>query len=119
MKYIDGFVTPVPRRKLEAYRALAKKAGKLFREHGALEFRECVVEDPRTPMGIPFPQLARLKPGETVMFSWIVFKSRAHRDKVNRKIMADPRMLALCDPKDTPFDVKRMAYGGFKMLVEA
>lgn len=119
MKYIDGFVTPVPRRKLEAYRALAKKAGKLFREHGALEFRECVVEDPRTPMGIPFPRLARLKPGETVMFSWIVFKSRAHRDKVNRKIMADPRMLALCDPKDTPFDVKRMAYGGFQVLVEA
>jgi len=119
MNYVDGFITPVPRRKLKVYRALAKKAGKLFREHGALEFRECVVEDPRSPMGIPFPRLARLKPNETVMFSWIVFKSRAHRDKVNRKIMADPRMHALCDPNDMPFDVKRMAYGGFKVLVEA
>jgi len=119
MNYVDGFITPVPRRKLKVYRALAKKAGKLFREHGALEFRECVVEDPRSPMGIPFPRLARLKPNETVMFSWIVFKSRAHRDKVNRNIMADPRMHALCDPNDMPFDVKRMAYGGFKVLVEA
>ena len=119
MKYVDGFVVPVPKRKLEAYRALARKAGKLFREHGALEFRECVLDDPRVPMGIAFPRLAKLKPNETVMFSWIVYKSRTHRDRVNKKIMADPRMLALCDPKDTPFDVKRMAYGGFKMLVDA
>ena len=119
MKYVDGFVVPVPKRKLKAYRALAKKAGKLFREHGALEYRECVIDDPKVPMGIPFPRLAKPKPSETVMFSWIVYKSRAHRDKVNRRIMADPRMLTLCDPKDTPFDVRRMAYGGFKVLVDA
>jgi len=119
MKYVDGFIVPVPKRKLKAYRALASKAGKLFREYGALEFRECVIDDPKPPMGIPFPRLAKLKPNETVMFSWIVYKSRAHRDKVNRKIMADPRMLALGDPKNTPFDMKRMAYGGFTVLVEA
>ena len=119
MKYVDGFVVPVPKRKLEAYRALARNAGKLFREHGALEFRECVVDDPRVPLGIPFPRLAKLKPNETVMFSWIVFKSRAHRDRVNKKIMRDPRFAALCDINNTPFDVDRMAYGGFKVLVDA
>jgi len=118
MNYVDGFITPVPRRKLKAYRAIAKKAGKLFREYGALEFRECLIEDPRAPMGIPFPKLAKLKPGETVMFSWIVFKSRAHRDKVNRALWGDPRFHALCDINNTPFDPDRMSYGGFKVLVK-
>jgi uncharacterized protein YbaA (DUF1428 family) len=97
---------------------MAQKAGKIFREHGALDYKECVGDDLKVPMGLPFPRLAKLKPNETVFFSFIVYKSRAHRDSVNKKIMKDPRMLAICGPEDMPFDVKRMAYGGFKVLVE-
>ena len=119
MRYVDGFVLPVPKKNLQAYRRLAQKAGKIWREHGALEFRECVGEDLDVKMGAPFPRRIKLKPGETVMFSWIGFKSRAHRDRVNAKVMKDPRTKDICDPRDMPFDVKRMTYGGFKILVDA
>jgi len=119
MRYVDGYVLPVPRKKLQAYRRLARKAGKIWREHGALEFRECVGEDLTVKMGAPFPRRIKLKPGETVMFSWVGFKSRAHRDRVNARVMKDPRLATMCDPKNMPFDVKRMSYGGFKILVEA
>ena len=116
--YVDGFVVPVPKRKLDAYRRLSRKAGKVWREHGALEFRECVGDD--VPMGriTSFPRSVKVKRGETVMFSWIVFKSRAHRDRVNAKAMADPRLADMMDMKDAPFDPKRMIYGGFKVVVD-
>lgn len=115
-RYVDGFVLPVPKRKIEAYRQLARKAGKIWIEHGALEFRECVGDDLNVKMAIPFPQKIKPKPGETIMFSWIAFKSRAHRDSVNAKVINDPR-LAEMDTKSMPFDPKRMLYGGFKILV--
>jgi uncharacterized protein YbaA (DUF1428 family) len=117
-RYVDGFVLPVPKKKVEAYRRIAQKAGKIWREHGALEYRECVGEDLKTKMGVPFPRAARVKPGETVVFSWIVFKSRADRDRVNAKVMKDPRLAPMMDPKAMPFDVKRMVYGGFEVIVE-
>ena len=118
--YVDGFVIPVPRKKIEAYRKISAKAGKVWREHGALEYRECVGDDLDIKMGVPFPKLARAKPGETVVFSWIVYKSRAHRDRVNAKVMKDPRLAAMMDPNDPnamPFDVKRMSMGGFTTIV--
>jgi uncharacterized protein YbaA (DUF1428 family) len=118
MKYVDAFVVPVPKKNVPAYRRMARKAGKVWREHGALEFRECLGDDLKSPMGLPFPRLARLKPGETVFFSWIVYKSRAHRDRVNGKVMKDPRITGMCDPKDMPFDARRMAYGGFRAVVD-
>lgn len=118
-RYVDGFVLPVPRKNLNAYRRLATKAGKIWREHGALAFRECAGEDLNIKRLVSFRRLARAKPSETVMFSWIEYKSRAHRDKVNAKVMNDPRLAKMMDPKATPFDVKRMAYGGFKTLVKA
>jgi uncharacterized protein YbaA (DUF1428 family) len=115
--YVDGFVLAVPRRKLEAYQRLSRAAGKVWREHGALEYRECVGDDLRIKMGMPFPRLARVKPGEVVVFSWIVYKSRAARDRVNAKVMKDPRITkTMTDPM--PFDVKRMSYGGFKVIVD-
>jgi uncharacterized protein YbaA (DUF1428 family) len=117
MKYVDGFVLPVPKKNLAAYRRMAKKAGKVWREHGALDYKECAGDDLNVKMGLPFPRLVKPKPGETVVFSYIVFKSRAHRDRVNAKVMKDPRVADMCDPKKMPFDVKRMAYGGFKVLV--
>ena len=116
MKYVDGFVLPVPKKNLPAYRRMAQKAGRIWREHGALEFRECVGDDLAVKMGVPFPRLSKIKPGETVLFSWIVYKSRTHRDRVNKKVMKDPRMAKMMGPM--PFDVKRMAYGGFKTLVD-
>jgi uncharacterized protein YbaA (DUF1428 family) len=119
MRYVDGFVLPVPKKNLQAYRRLARKASGIWREHGALEYRECVGDDLNVKMGVPFPRRIKLKPGETVVFSWIVYKSRAHRDRVNAKVMKDPRVTSMCDPKDMPFDVKRMVYGGFKVLVDA
>ncbi len=119
MQYVDGFVLPLPKENLQAYRRLAQKAGKIWREHGALEFRECVGEDLNVKMGVPFPRRIKLTPGETAVFSWIGFKSRAHRDRVNAKVMKDPRLAAMCDPKNMPFDAKRMTYGGFKILVDA
>ncbi|GIK16390.1 MAG: hypothetical protein BroJett003_13540 [Planctomycetota bacterium] len=119
MAYVDGFVLPVPTKNLAAYRKIAKKAGKIWREYGALEYRECVGDDLDVHCGVPFPKLVKPKAGETIVFSWIVYKSKAQRDKVNAKIMTDPRIAAMCDPKATPFDCKRMCYGGFKVLVEA
>jgi uncharacterized protein YbaA (DUF1428 family) len=119
MRYVDGFVLPVPKKKLMAYKRMAQKASKVWRDHGALEFRECVGDDLAVKMGMPFARMLKLKPGETAVFSWIVFKSRAHRDRVNAKVMKDPRIAQTCDPKTMPFDAKRMAYGGFKVLVDA
>ncbi|MGH8469987.1 MAG: DUF1428 domain-containing protein [Gammaproteobacteria bacterium] len=117
MQYVDGFVLPVPQENLQAYRRIAQKAGKIWREHGALEYRECVSDDVKMGKLTSFPQSVKLKPGETVVFSWIVFKSRAHRDRVNAKVMEDPRLAKMMDPKSMPFDTKRMVYGGFKVLV--
>jgi uncharacterized protein YbaA (DUF1428 family) len=117
--YVDGFVLPVPKKNIIAYRRLAQKAGRIFREHGALEYRECAGDDLDVKIGMPFPRGMKTKPGETVVFSYIRYKSRAHRDSVNAKVMKDPRMTAMCDPKDTPFDCDRMLYGGFKTMVEA
>ncbi len=118
MPYVDGFVLPVPKRNLAAYRRMAQKAGKVWREHGALEFRECAGDDLATKMGTTFTRLAKLKPGETAIFSWIVFKSKADRNRVNAKVMKDPRLAKMMDAKAMPFDAKRMAYGGFKVLVD-
>jgi uncharacterized protein YbaA (DUF1428 family) len=118
MRYVDGFVLPVPRKKLKEYRRIAQKAGRVWRDHGALEYLECVGDDLKTKMGVPFPRMAKVKSGETVVLSWIVYKSRGHRDRVNAKVMKDPRMATMMDPKSMPFDVKRMAYGGFKTLID-
>ncbi len=115
MSYVDGFVLVVPKKKLAAYTKLACLAGKVWREHGALDYRECVADDLKVKFGLPFTKLVKVKAGETIMFSYIVYKSRSHRDKVNAKVMADPRMQE--PPKDIPFDMKRMAYGGFKTIV--
>ena len=119
MSYVDGFVLVVPKKKLPIYKSMARKAGKVWREHGALDYRECVGDDLDVKMGLPFTKLAKTKPGETVVFAYIVYKSRAHRDKVLAKVMADRRLAASNMPKESPFDMKRMAYGGFKTLVAA
>lgn len=119
MKYVDGFVVPVPKKNLPAYRRMAQKAGKVWREHGALEFRECVADDVKPGKHTSFPQSVKLKPGETVVMSYIVYNSRAHRDRVNAKVMKDPRLASMMDHKTMPFDGKRMFWGGFKVLVEA
>ena len=119
MRYVDGYVLPVPKKNLPAYRRMAQKGGRIWREHGALEFRECAGDDLNPKWGVPFPRMIKLRRGETVVFSWIVFKSRAHRDRVNAKVMKDPRLASMMDAKSMPFDVKRMAYGGFKVLVDA
>jgi len=118
-QYIDGFVLPVPKKKLQVYRRMAQKAGTIWREYGALDYRECVGDDLAVKMGIPFTRLTKLKAGETVVFSWILYKSRAHRDRVNAKVMKDPRIRNMCAPDAMPFDMKRMAYGGFKTFVKA
>jgi len=117
MVYVDGFVLPVPKKNLPAYQRMAQKAGRIWQEYGALEYRECVGDDLDVKMGRSFPLQLKLKRGETVIFSWIVYKSRAHRDQVNAKVMKDPRMTSM-DPKGMPFDLKRMVYGGFKTLVD-
>jgi uncharacterized protein YbaA (DUF1428 family) len=117
MGYVDGFLLPVPKKNLAAYRRMAQKAGKLWREHGALDYKECAGDDLQVKMGVPFPRQMKTKASETVIFAYIVYKSRAHRDRVNAKVMKDPRMKG--DLKNMPFDVKRMAYGGFKVLVDA
>jgi uncharacterized protein YbaA (DUF1428 family) len=118
-RYVDGFVLPVPRKRIAAYCAMARKAGKVWREHGALEFRECVADDVKAGKWTSFPRSVKLKRGETVFFSYIVFKSRAHRDRVNAKVMKDPRIGAMGGFEDMPFDVRRMIYGGFRVLVDA
>jgi uncharacterized protein YbaA (DUF1428 family) len=118
MAYVDGFVLPVPKKRLQAYRAMARKAGKIWREHGALEFRECVADDVKRGKRTSFPRSVNLKPGETVFFSYIVFKSRSDRDRVNKKVMSDKRLASMMDPKAMPFDARRMIYGGFKVMVD-
>ena len=118
MAYVDGFVLPVPKRKVDAYKRMARKAGKVWKEHGALEFRECMADDVKPGKRTSFPQSVKLKAGETVFFSYIVFKSRRDRDRVNAKVMKDPRLNSMMDMKDMPFDVKRMIYGGFKVVVD-
>ena len=117
MPYVDGFVVPVPEKNLKAYRRMAQKAGRIWREHGALEFRECLADDVKVGKRTSFPRSVKLKRGETVVFSWIVFKSRADRDRVNANVMKDPRLAKMMDPKAMPFDGKRMFYGGFKVIV--
>lgn len=115
-QYIDGFLVPVPKRKVDAYRRMSSKAGKIWRELGALEYRECVADDLKKGGG-PFRSGVKLKAGETVVFSWIVYRSRAQRDRVNARVMKDPRIAAICRVEDMPFDVRRMAYGGFRVFV--
>jgi uncharacterized protein YbaA (DUF1428 family) len=119
MPYVDGFVIAIAKRKLQAYRRIARRAGEVWREKGALEYRECVGDDLNLKgMGKTFPRLVRLKRGETVLFSWIVYKSRAHRDQVNARVMKDPRIQKMMEPGAMPFDMNRMSYGGFKVLVD-
>jgi uncharacterized protein YbaA (DUF1428 family) len=118
MPYVDGFVLPVPKKNLAAYRRMAQKAGKVWREHGALEYIECVADDVKPGKHTSFPQSVKLKPTETVVFAYIVYKSRADRDRVNAKVMKDPRLANMMDPKAMPFDGKRMFWGGFKVLVD-
>jgi uncharacterized protein YbaA (DUF1428 family) len=117
MAYVDGFVLAIPKRKIEQYRRISRAAGKVWREYGALEYRECVGDDLNIKFGLPFPKLAKAKAGETVVFSWIVYRSRASRDRINAQVMKDPRIAkAMKDPM--PFDVKRMAMGGFRVFVD-
>jgi uncharacterized protein YbaA (DUF1428 family) len=118
MQYIDGFVIPVPKKNLPAYRRMARTAGKVWREHGALEYIEGLADDVKPGKYTSFPQSVKLKPGETVVFAYIVYKSRAHRDRVNANVMKDPRLAPMMDPKAMPFDGKRMFWGGFKVLVD-
>lgn len=115
--YVDGFLLSVPRKKLSVYRALATKAGRIWREHGALEYRECVADDIDGKGFRAFSKAAATKRGEVVVFSWIGYRSRAHRDRVNALVMKDPRLAEMMDMKNMPFDAKRMCYGGFKVLV--
>jgi uncharacterized protein YbaA (DUF1428 family) len=116
-RYVDGFVVPVPKRNLDGYRRIARKAGRIWREYGALEYRESVADDVERGKLTSFPRSVKVKRGEMVVFSWIVYKSRAHRDRVNAKVMKDPR-LAKMDPKDMPVDMTRMIYGGFEVIVD-
>jgi uncharacterized protein YbaA (DUF1428 family) len=119
MAYVDGFVVPVPKDNIEAYRKMAESAGKVWLDHGALQFRECVADDVKPGEVTSFPQAVNLKEDEVVMFSWIVYASRADRDAINEKVMKDPRMADMMKPgADTPFDAKRMIYGGFEVLVD-
>lgn len=118
MAYVDGFVIPVPKKKLDAYKKLARRASKIWREHGALEYRERLADDMDVHCGPGFTKQMKLKRDETVVFAWIVYKSRAHRDRVNEKVLADPRIASM-DPKTFPFDPDRMVYGGFEMFVDA
>ena len=117
MAYVDGFVIPVPKKNLSAYLAIARKAKKIWREYGALEYRECVGDDLAVKMVMSFPRLVKLKPGETVIFSWITYTSKAHRNSVNKKVMKDTRIASMMDPKAMPYDMKRMVYGGFRIRV--
>ena len=118
MRYVDGYVVPVPKKNLAAYRRMAQKAGKVWRDHGALEYIECIADDVKPGKHTSFPQSVKLKPGETVVFAYIVYKSRADRDRINAKVMKDPRLADMMDPKAMPFDGKRMFWGGFKVMVE-
>jgi len=117
-RYVDGFVVPVPKKNLQAYRRMSRKCGKVWKEHGALEYIECVADDVKPGKYTSFPQAVKLKPDETVVFSWIVYSSRTQRDRVNAKVMKDPRLASMMAGKDMPFDGKRLVYGGFKAIVE-
>ena len=117
-RYVDGFVVPVPTANLEAYRRMSRKCGKIWIEHGALEYVECVADDVKPGKLTSFPQSVKLKADETVVFSWIAYRSRRERDRINAKVMSDPRLASMMDPKALPFDAKRMFFGGFKGLVE-
>src|SRR3982074_32707 len=119
MPYFGGFIGAVPRKNVAAYRKIATKCGKVWREHGALDYREWVADDVKVGKLTSFPPAVKLKPNETVVFSWITYKSRAQRDKVNAKVMADKRLADMMDTKALPFDAKRMIYGGFESLVKA
>jgi len=116
-RYVDGFVLPIPKKNAASYRRIAKKAGKIWMEHGALQYCESVAEDVKPGKTTSFPKSVKLKPGEVVWFSWIVFKSRAHRDKVNAKVMSDPRLAGMATAA-MPFDMRRMIYGGFEIAVD-
>lgn len=118
MAYVDGFVIPIPKKNVTAYRRMARVAGKVWREHGALDYKECVGDDLQVKCGLPFPKLAKTKPSETIVFAFIVYKSRAHRDRVNAKVMKDPRITSM-GPEKMPFDIERMSFGGFEVLVDA
>lgn len=117
MSYVDGCVIPVPTRNLQAYLRMARKMGRVWREHGALHYRESVADDVKPGKWTSFPQAVKLKPGEVVFFAWIVYKSRKHRDRVVAKVMKDKRLASMMDPKAMPFDGRRMIYGGFKTRV--
>lgn len=118
MSYVDGFVLPVPKKNIEAYRKMASKAGEVWREYGALQYRECVADDVKPGEITSFPQAVKLQDDETVVFAWIVYESRAKRDEINEKVMKDPRLNEMMEGKDMPFDAKRMFWGGFETLVE-
>jgi uncharacterized protein YbaA (DUF1428 family) len=118
-QYVDGFVLAVPKSKIRTYKKMAQAAAKIWKKHGALEYRECLGQDMNVKFGLPFPKLVKPKKDETIVFAYITYKSRKHRDQVNKKVMSDPGLNDLCDPKDMPFDVNRMAYGGFEVIVAA
>ncbi|MGO4381153.1 DUF1428 domain-containing protein [Pseudoduganella sp. RAF19] len=118
MAYVDGFVVPLPRKNIDTYRNMAEKCGEIWREHGALQFRENIAEDVKPGEFTSFPQSVKLEDDEVVVFSWITFPSRAARDEINDKVMKDPRMKDMMDPKNMPFDGKRMIYGGFETIVD-
>ena len=117
MHYIDGMVTPVPKAKLAEYRKMSRLCGKVWKEHGALEYIECVADDVKPGKTTSFPQAVKLKDGEVVMFSYIIYRNRRDRDRINKLVMADPRLAAMMDPKKMPFDAKRMFWGGFKQMI--
>ena len=118
MTYVDGFVVPVPKKKLTAYRSMAMKVGKIWREYGALEYRECIADDVKVGKRTSFPRSVKLKPGEVVIFAYVVWRSRAQRDRVMGKVIKDKRLAAMMDPKTFPFDGKRMIFGGFKSFIK-
>lgn len=118
MSYVDGYLIPIPKKNVQAYRRMANKAGQVWKEHGALDYKECVGEDLNIKGMVPFTKVSKAKSGETVIFAYVLFKSRKHRDTVNARVMNDPRIHSMCDPKKVPFDTKRMAYGGFNVIVD-
>jgi uncharacterized protein YbaA (DUF1428 family) len=118
MPYVDGFIVAVPKKNVDAYKRLARKAGKIWKEYGALEFKECIADDVKKGKLTSFPRSVKMKANETVVFSYIVYKSRKDRDRINAKVMKDPRLAGMMDMKDMPFDGKRMIYGGFKVSVD-
>ena len=117
MEYVDGFVVPVPKKKIAAYKKIAKLGAKVWRDHGAIDYRECVADDVSVGKRTSFPRSVKAKPGETVVFAWITYKSRKDRDRINKKVMQDPRLAKMMDPKKMPFDTRRMFWGGFKTIV--